>query len=325
MFELSIWSRRHVVNHPIPPSPPRSEINPRINSRMWHFLSSLPLPIYTEPAAASFLIRLHREERPASLHRSTDSSTTSSLPGLALPLPLWPNFPDVSGKVAERNGPALVVPRFDLIGLPTFSWQNRVSASVREARIAPPALSGGGSARLGTHRRRRRRCRRRRRAEKLSRDGEQSNPPRDSSASFQFSDVSSALSAEIDVPSSLRDAGEESGSSIAAGNRPGIGACLAFRRYCAEGPAFFFDTVMRMDLRDPRESWILDSFVKGILYFVGDWFGGWTWSADWTEFLFGTTLSITKWILILQDFKFQKKFNSNRLLIIFMVQEVVSR
>lgn len=143
MFELSIWSRWRVVNHPIPPSPPRSEINPRINSRMWHFpLSSLSLSIYTEPAA-SFLIRLHREEAGRCLLLSKDSSTTSSLPGLA------PPPPPLSAKLARRllqsgrkeRSPALVVPRFDLIGLPTFSWQNRSCLRLRRwKRPAFPLL-----------------------------------------------------------------------------------------------------------------------------------------------------------------------------------------
>lgn len=124
-------------------SPPRFEINPRINSRMWHFpLSSLSLSIYTEPAA-SFLIRLHREEAGRCLLLSKDSSTTSSLPGLA------PPPPPLSAKLARRllqsgrkeRSPALVVPRFDLIGLPTFSWQNRSCLRLRRwKRPAFPLL-----------------------------------------------------------------------------------------------------------------------------------------------------------------------------------------
>lgn len=237
-------------------SPPRSEINPRINSRMWHFpLSSLSLSIYTEPAA-SFLIRLHREEAGRCLLLSKDSSTTSSLPGLA------PPPPPLSAKLARRllqsgrkeRSPALVVPRFDLIGLPTFSWQNRsclrlrrwkrpafpllpaVWRRFRPAGHPPPSPSSSSSSGRKT----------------FARWRTIESTERDLSASFQFSDVSPAPSAEIDVPPSLTDAGEEDGGSIAAGNRPES----VPRRYCAGGPVFFFDTVMRMDSRDPRESWI---------------------------------------------------------------------
>lgn len=157
---------------------------------------------------------------PASLHRSTDSSTSSSssLPGLAPPPPFRPNFPDVSCKVAERNGPALVVPRFDLIGLPTFSWQNRVSASVRgphppspgvwrrfrPARHPPSPSPSPPSSSSSSGRK------------TFARWRTIESPPRDLSASFQFSDVSSAPSAEIDVPPSLTDAGEEGAGSIAS-------------------------------------------------------------------------------------------------------------
>lgn len=191
---------------------------------------------------------------PAS-RRSRNSSTTSSsssLPGLA-PLPLRPNFPDVFCKSGRKERPALVVPRFDLIGLPQLFRGKTVSPPRWERPASSPSslrLSGGGSARLGTRHPRRRR---RRRSEKLSRDGEQSNPPRDLSASFQFSDVSSAPSRKL---TSRRLDGREGGGGLRldCSRKPASSQIL---------PPFFFDTVMRMDSRrDPTGGFL---FVEGIL------------------------------------------------------------
>lgn len=126
-------------------SPPRSEINPRINSRMWHFpLSSLSLSLYLHRASSKFFNpSASRGSRPmpASLQRFLDDVVASGI-GPSPPPPL-------SAKLARRllqsgrkeRSPALVVPRFDLIGLPTFSWQNRSCLRLRRwKRPAFPLL-----------------------------------------------------------------------------------------------------------------------------------------------------------------------------------------
>lgn len=258
MFELSIWSRWRVVNHPIPPSLPLAL---KLIHELIHGCDTSPsllsLSFYLHRASSKFFNpSASRGSRPmpASLQRFLDDVVASGI-GPSPPPPL-------SAKLARRllqsgrkeRSPALVVPRFDLIGLPTFSWQNRsclrlrrwkrpafpllpaVWRRFRPAGHPPPSPSSSSSSGRKT----------------FARWRTIESTERDLSASFQFSDVSPAPSAEIDVPPSLTDAGEEGGGSIAAGNRPES----VPRRYCAGGPAFFFDTVMRMDSRDPRESWI---------------------------------------------------------------------
>lgn len=222
-----------------------SKINPRINSRAWHF-SSLSFSLFTPGQHQVFLIRPY-DACFSSLQRFLDDIVVVVVvvaSGIGPSLPLSTKLPRRLLQKWPKGTSRSCRPSFRLNrATPTFSWQNRVSASVREARIFPSPslrLSGGGSARLGTRHRRRRR-----RPEKLSRDGEQSNPPRDLSASFQFSDVSSAPSRKL---TSRRFDGREGGgldcSRKPAGER---GLLLAD---IARGPAFFFDTVMRMDFEE---------------------------------------------------------------------------
>lgn len=287
-------------------SPPRSEINPRINSRMWHFpLSSLSLSIYTEPAA-SFLIRLHREEAGRCLLLSKDSSTTSSLPGLA------PPPPPLSAKLARRllqsgrkeRSPALVVPRFDLIGLPTFSWQNRSCLRLRRwKRPAFPLLPAVWRRfRPAGH-----------------------SPPSPSSSSSSSGRKTFARWRTIEsterfvrfLPIFWRFSRTLRGNWRPAllDGRGGGG----WRLDCSRKPAgerasqilrggsglFLWHRDEDGFERSKRILDLLDSFVKEILCRRLVRCG----VVDRPEFLFPT--SVTNWILILQDFKFESSMNNN--------------
>lgn len=147
MFELSIWSRWRVVNHPIPPSLPLAlkliheliygcDTSPSLLS---FYLSR---SIYTEPAA-SFLIRLHREEAGRCLLLSKDSSTTSSLPGLAPPppSPFGQTCPTSPAKWPKGTVPGSCRPSFRLNRATNFFVAKPFVSpppSVKEARIPPP-------------------------------------------------------------------------------------------------------------------------------------------------------------------------------------------
>lgn len=145
MFELSIWSRWRVVNHPIPPSLPLAL---KLIHELIHgcdtspSLLSLSLSIYTEPAA-SFLIRLHREEAGRCLLLSKDSSTTSSLPGLAPPppSPFGQTCPTSPAKWPKGTVPGSCRPSFRLNRATNFFVAKPFVSpppSVKEARIPPP-------------------------------------------------------------------------------------------------------------------------------------------------------------------------------------------
>lgn len=236
---------------------------------------------------------------PAS-RRSRNSSTTSSsssLPGLA-PLPLRPNFPDVFCKSGRKERPALVVPRFDLIGLPQLFRGKTVSPPRWERPASSPSslrLSGGGSARLGTRHPRRRR---RRRSEKLSRDSENNRIRREiCPLPSNFLTFLPRLRGNW-RPAASTDAREEGVfGSIAAGNRPP-------RRYC------------RPFSLTPWWGWIRGEIQQEDSSLSRGYFVGWDRSGGRFDgiFISDDAFSVTESILIFgrdskNDFKFEKRYH----------------
>lgn len=125
-------------------SPPRSEINPRINSRMWHFpLSSLSLSLYLHRASSKFFNpSASRGSRPmpASLQRFLDDVVASGI-GPSPSSPFGQTCPTSPAKWPKGTVPGSCRPSFRLNRATNFFVAKPFVSpppSVKEARIPPP-------------------------------------------------------------------------------------------------------------------------------------------------------------------------------------------